>query len=657
MSEDEFKPRLGRLGAGGTSGKRARKFLGRIVAATARAGASTGVRSRRFDGSRIGRGASVGRVLRGSDRHASSRNRRVVIKARLVKLGTKGVSASRAHLRYIQRDSATPDGAPRGLYSADRDVADGTAFVERGSGDRHQFRFIVSAEDGDQYPDLKPFVRRLMAQMEEDLGTKLDWVAADHRDTGHPHSHIMLRGKDDRGENLIIAREYIAHGFRERASALVSLDLGPRTDLEIEERLRHDVSQERLTAIDRRLIRTMDADRMVSSADRDPLQQSLSAGRLKTLERLGLAEERGGGRWQLADGLEDTLRRMGERGDIIRTMQRELSARVPERVAADQVIEDSSEMQPIVGRLVARGLADELDDRHYLIVDGVDGRSHYIDIGKAEAVEPLPVDAIVQVTSSPREVREVDRTIIEVAAANDGHYTIDAHLRFDPSASEAFAETHVRRLEAMRRVMRSVQREPDGRWVIAPDHLERAAAFEARLAVDRPVRIELLSSVPLNRLKTMNAATWLDRELTSAQPLPLRESGFGREVRTAQMARQAWLVEQELAEQVSGRIAYRPNMLTSLQQRELQTAAKRISDELEKPFKEARQGSQIDGIFRRKIDLASGRFALVEKSREFTLVPWRPVLDRHLGKSVGGVLREGGMSWTIGRGRGGPSVE
>jgi hypothetical protein len=163
MSDDEFKPRIGRIRVRGTSGKRAKKFLGRVVAATARAGASTRVRTRRFDGSRIGRGASIGRVVRSGDRHAGSRTRRVVIKARLVKLGTKGVSASRAHLRYIQRDSATPDGAPGGLYSADREVADGAAFVERGNGDRHQFRFIVSAEDGDQYPDLKPFVRRLIA--------------------------------------------------------------------------------------------------------------------------------------------------------------------------------------------------------------------------------------------------------------------------------------------------------------------------------------------------------------------------------------------------------------------------------------------------------------------------------------------------------------
>ena len=87
--------------------------------------------------------------------------------------------------------------------------------------------------------------------LESDLGTKLDWVAVDHFNTEHPHTHIVLRGVDESGENLIIAREYISHGLRERASELVTLDLGPSTDQEIEARLRHDVDQERLTAIDR----------------------------------------------------------------------------------------------------------------------------------------------------------------------------------------------------------------------------------------------------------------------------------------------------------------------------------------------------------------------------------------------------------------------
>jgi hypothetical protein len=64
----------------------------------------------------------------------------------------------------------------------------------------------------------------------------------------------------------------------------------------------------------------------------------------------------------------------------------------------------------------------------------------------------------------------------------------------------------------------------------------------------------------------------------------------------------------------------------------------------------------VDGVYRRAIDLASGKFAVIEKSREFTLAPWRPVLERHLDQQVSGVMRGDGISWTIGRQRSGPSV-
>jgi hypothetical protein len=187
-------------------------------------------------------------------------------------------------------------------------------------------------------------------------------MAVDHFNTERPHTHIVLRGVDDRGDNLIIAREYISHGLRERASELVTLDLGPRTDREIEARLRHDVDQERLTAIDRRLLRRMDADRTVSPADNDPLQQSVAAGRLRKLRSMDLAEDIGGGRYRLADGMEETLRRMGERGDIIRVMQRELTARRLDRAGVERVI--ASELrEPIVGKLISQGFSDEHRER------------------------------------------------------------------------------------------------------------------------------------------------------------------------------------------------------------------------------------------------------------------------------------------------------
>ncbi|MEO1168750.1 MAG: relaxase/mobilization nuclease RlxS [Pseudomonadota bacterium] len=654
MTDESFEPRIGRMRAKGAK----RRYIGLVVAAARRAGRRTGVRSRRFDGSRIGRGAGIGRVLGSRDRYAHFRARRVIIKTRLVKLAGKGMGAAKAHLRYIERDGVTREGEPGQLYAADKDTADGKAFIERCDNDRHQFRFIVSAEDGDQYRDLKPFVRKLMTQIEEDLDTKLDWVAVDHFNTGHPHSHIMLRGVDDHGDNLVIAREYISHGMRERAMEIATLDLGPRTDLEIEERLRHDIGEERLTVIDQRLLHDMDGQRTVSTIDRDPFRQSLRTGRLQKLGKLGLAEDIGDGRWRLADGLDGTLRRMGERGDVIRTMQRALTAARLDRTPAERAIFDpaAKDAEPVIGRVVMRGLADELHDRHYLIVDGVDGRTHYVGIGKGDAVEPLADGAIVRVTPRHSGVRKVDRTIMEVAAANDGRYSVDAHLKNDPSASEEFAQTHVRRLEAMRRSMRSFEREAGGSWRIADNHLDKAAAYEARRMRDRPVAVEALSPVPLRDLPEADAATWLDSELLAKDRAPVRDAGFGSDVRAATAVRKQWLVDEGLAEQRGGEIVYRKGMIETLRRRELLRVASNLSDELGLRFVEAKAGDRIEGTLLKRVDLKSGRYALVAKSKEFTLAPWRPVLERHVGKAVSGVMRADRISWTLQRGRGGPTI-
>lgn len=655
MSDDEqFTPKLGRGGA--RDGRKVLRYGSRVLVAARLAGSKTGIVRRRFDGSRIGRGASMGRVLSSRDRFASLRERRAIVKARLVRLGPKGLPGGQAHLRYIQRDGVTRDGSPGKLYGPGSDRADGQAFLERSNCDRHQFRFIVSAEDGAEYPDLRPYVRRLMTQAEHDLGTKLDWVAVDHFNTDQPHSHIILRGVDERGENLVIAREYIAHGFRERAAELATIDLGPRTDREIEARLRLDVEQERLTAIDRRLLKRMDEERVVAAASGDPFQQAIATGRLRKLAGMGLAEELRGGRWRLADGIEDTLRRMGERGDIIRTMQRELTERKLERARLDRRIHDQLGEQ-IVGRVIHRGFSDEYNDRHYLMVDGVDGQVHYLDIGRGDQPEATPEGSIVRVTPRSAGIRKVDRTVAEIAALNGGHYSIETHLRHDPSATQAFAETHVRRLEAMRRAGVGVERNTDGSWSIAEDHLDRAAAYETCAFRARPVAIEMLAAVPLTQLQGADAATWLDRELMVTSPLPIRDVGFGSEVRAALAVRQQWLVEQRLADADGNLVRLRANAILVLQRRELLGASEQLARELGKQFVELQPGSRIDGKLTRAIDLIGGRFAIVEKSKEFTLVPWRPVLEARIGKSASGIMRADGVSWHFGRSRSAPNVE
>ncbi|AEG50373.1 hypothetical protein Sphch_2731 [Sphingobium chlorophenolicum L-1] len=655
--DDEIEPRLGKPHA--TPIRRGRSYRGLVLQAANLAGGirTAGGRRGRFQGNRSGVGIGVGRVLASRDRFAAFRQRRVMVKSRIVRLGrTKGMDAARAHLRYIQRDGVTREGTPGQLYSAGEDRGDGKAFLERQSGDRHQFRFIVSAEDGEQYAELRSLTRRLMTQMEQDLGTKLDWVAVDHFNTGHPHSHIVVRGKDERGHDLVIGREYLTGGIRERAAELVSLDLGPRTDIEIGERLQREIEQERLTSIDRHLLRGMDQDRTVIATDRDPFQQSLRAGRLRKLERLGLADEIEPGRWSLSEGMDDVLRRMGERGDIIRTMQRAFSAQGLARAATDYVIADPATMKALVGRVVERGLSDEFHDRHYLIVDAADGRSHYVDIGSGEATNAIPAGALVRIEPKPAAARGVDRTVAEIAAAHGGRYSIDIHLGHDPHASQSYAETHARRLEAMRRTMGGPDREADGTWRITPDHVEQAALFEARLAKAAPVIVETLSTLPLARQVDSDGATWLDRQIAGADPEPLRDAGFGRDAREALARRRQWLIEQGLARQEQGHIVLRANLLATLRRRELARVGGQLSHELGLGYSEARPGERIEGVYRRPVDLASGRYALIEKSREFTLVPWRPLLDRHVDKQVSGVMRGDAINWTIGRQRSGPSI-
>jgi type IV secretory pathway VirD2 relaxase len=653
MSDDDFTPKLGRKR--GKDGKHVVKYGGRIVAAARLAGSRTGVLSRRFDGSRIGRGASMGRLLSSRDRLAGFRGRRAVVKASLIRLQGKAGQVARAHMRYIQRDGVTREGLPGELYGPETDRADGDDFLKRTAGDRHQFRFIVSAEDGAEYPDLKPYVRRLMTQVEQDLGTRLDWVAVDHFNTERPHTHIVLRGVDDRGDNLIIAREYISHGLRERASELVTLDLGPRTDQEIGARLRHDVDQERLTAIDRRLLRRMDADRTLAATDNDSFQQSVTAGRLRKLKAMDLAEDIGGGRYRLADGLEDTLRRMGERGDIIRLMQRELTARRLDRAGVEQVA-SSDLREPLVGRVISRGFSDEHRDRHYLMVDGVDGRVHYVDIGRGDATPAAPEGATVRIAPSRMAATQADCTVDMIARANGRRYSVDLHLRHDPDASEAFATSHVRRLEAMRRAGAGPERSADGSWTIPDDHLARAEAYAARQQRDRPVTVSVMSRLPVADLSVKGASTWLDRELAAPVPIAVRDVGFGREVRTALAARRQWLIEQQLADGERQNFRLRAGALESLRQRELDRAGSSIAGQLSKRFEPARVGERIEGLIARRVDLESGSYALVERSRDFTLVPWRDVLERNIGKAASGILRADGINWQFGRGRSGPTI-
>jgi type IV secretory pathway VirD2 relaxase len=679
MSRDDasdFRPRTGRIrDQVRAGGRRAQSFVDQVMKAAAKANGGPLTKAQLRGGkrrggsagkgrcSRIGRGQAVADSLKqqASERSPSQRQRRVVVKARIVR-HRAGSGAAGAHLRYIQRDGTTRDGERGQLYGPERDREDGRAFIERGDGDRHSFRVIVAPEDGDRLSDLRGFTRDVMRQMETDLGTKLDWVAADHYNTGHPHSHVVIRGKDDLGRDLIIAQDYITDGVRLRAQERATLELGPESDLELREKLRAEITAERFTRIDRAMIeeaqdRVLDL-RPEAGQVRADFDRTLRLGRLKTLERYGLAAEAVPGVWTISEQLEPTMRALGESGDIVKAISRALTERGLERGMDRYVLHGEEMTQPVIGRVIGKRLTDELGDRVALIVDGVDGRTHHVALGDKAVALDAPMGSIVEIGRASVGPRASDRNIAAMAA-DTGVYrpsehramAVDGHIRVPGGDFDGYIDSHVRRLEALRRAG-VVERLDGDRWTIPADYEARATAYDT--AQSRRMNLRVLCTFDLERQITSDGATWLDRELVSPNRTQLTQAGFGSEVSSALERRKDSLVDQGLASRTpEGGVRAPRDLLSRLEQQEIARVGPEMAKARGLTFKPTEAGNYVSGTLVGSTNLGSGKFAMIDDGVGFSLVPWQPVLDQRIGRQITGVaMQGGGIDWTFGRNRG-----
>ena len=596
-------------------------------------------------GSRLGRGHTAARF---AGAKLTPLSRRVTIKTLLVNQQRASPQSLAKHLRYIERDGVGRDGEPGQAYGSQTDAADLDAFKERCADDRHHFRFILSPEDGAELEDLRTYTRHLMGRMEADLGTGLDWVAVNHWNTDNPHAHIVVRGRDDTGKDLIIAGDYIADGFRHRAAELATEWLGQRTELEIQQALQREVEQERWTSLDRTLKREADDEGQVQierfNEPKLQRQRLLLIGRLQHLQRMGLADETQPGTWAVHADAEKTLRALGERGDIIRTMQRAMSGQSRELA----VFEPGDDSRTITGRVAAKGLADELRDRAYLVIDGTDGKAHYVALNARDESANYSTGAVVEVRGSA-DVRAADRNI--AALASGGLYRNDHHLAIAQGQAQAGRDpqevvaAHVRRLEALRRAG-IVERVAEGLWKVPDDLPERGRQYDAQRLGG--VAVELKSHLPIERQTRIIGATWLDQHLIGGGK-GLGELGFGREVKDALQKRADFLVEQGLAERRGQRVILARNLLDTLRNRELTQAAKDIAAETGLEHRPVADGRRAAGIYRRSVMLASGRYAMLDDGMGFSLVPWRPVIEQRLGQQLAATVHGSGVSWENGR--------
>ena len=552
---------------------RSKSFLAQALKATQKAGGfpRRGARSGRAFGR--GRAASLA-----ATRLLNDRARSAMVKARVVRR-MRSPGALRAHISYLQRDGVTRDGSPGKLFDAMGDDADGRPFAERCTDDRHHFRFIVSPDDGAELGSLRSFARELMDQAARDLGTSLDWVAVDHWNTEHPHVHILVRGRADDGSDLVISRDYIAKGLRARAGDLVTRELGLRSELEIRRGLEAESTAERWTRVDRLLAREAGATEGVvdlrpqGDGLRDPLRE-IKIARMRTLERRGLAEPTGPARWVLAADAEPRLRALGERGDVIKRLHKTLAREAAARDPSSFVLEGEGHGEAVVGRLMARGLDEELKGTAFAIVDGIDGRIHHLRLPDIDAAGDGPIGGIVE-------------------------------LR---------------------------------RFVDAGHRPRLALAVRSELGLDQQIRAE--------------GATWLDRGLVAREPVDLARSGFGSDVRTALEQRIDVLIRRGLASRDGGRTTLARNLVETLRNRELNVVGRRLASETGLAYLPAAAGTPVAGIYRQRLSLASGRFAMIDNGLGFQLVPWSPSLERELGKQVNGIAGPGNVDWGSGRKRG-----
>jgi len=601
----------------------------------------------------FGRRSKSSARLSGGSQYQSglSWSRRVVVKVSIVRMAGKGAGAQRLHLKYIERDSAAPDGEKGKLYERSSGEVDSKAFEERGADDRHQFRVIVSPEDGREMESLSAVTKDLMRDMERDLGTKLDWVAADHYDTGQPHTHIVIRGKRDDGKDLVMPKDYISRGIRERAEELVTIELGRIPEADVKRKIAMGVEAERYTYLDRGLAKKCENGLVDISRPKrgQAWRAQLERRRLRTLSQMDLASPRGSGVWNLAPDFEKTLIRMGERGDIIKGLHRITASKSLGRIIdASSIYNPASEnARALTGSLITSGVRDDINDKAYIVLDTADGKCRYLEIGSASKLEGLSEGMIITVHPVNLGPKPSDQTIAQLASVNDGRYSPAKHIA-QPNVSHDYVTAHVRRLEAMRRAGH-VERTGDGSWSVPDDYLKRASAYEKAQSACRGAEFSFKSTQTLAQMTKAIGATWLDEQLRDCDD-SLAPRGFGKQLQQARQLRRQFLMEQGYNVTQGKRL--NQSVLDDLETRDLASASKAYGKSSYRDYVPAQGSARVRGKYVGVINRPSGKYAVLEKNLEFTLVPWRENMDKQLGRELSGQLRSRTFSWSVERGRG-----
>jgi type IV secretory pathway VirD2 relaxase len=445
--------------------------------------------------------------------------------------------------------------------------------------DQHHFRLIISPEKGEQIADLKAYVREVMARVERDVqheagqgssegsgkgskrgsngasGDRLEWLAINHFNTDQPHAHVLIRGvtgplversagrsiegsiersKEPSPEHkvgarnhahkvidpfnarvLILSRQTISHGLRNRAEEVATELLGERSLDEIRHAREKEVGAERWTGLDRQIARQIDLQsdseilpKTARSTPRSPHaidiapdrlqgvsghERGLLVRRLQTLQQLGLATPTRGSTWRVDPDFRERLTALGTRGDIIKTLYANhgtqahaWAGRVVPFGLADRL--ENRAAKPLEGVVVAHGVAadvmGEMTLERYLVVRDGKGQDHYATVREGAAYDRVQNGATVVLGRAGFDQDQGIKEIIRVAESiRDRLYSVTAHradlaTRDDLTKSDRdrLIDLAARQAEQLAgRAGAGIERDVEGVFKVIPAQLQKHA--------------------------------------------------------------------------------------------------------------------------------------------------------------------------------------
>jgi type IV secretory pathway VirD2 relaxase len=570
-----------------------------------------------------------------------SRRQRVIVKALVSRHGpSKARGSITRHAAYLGRDSASGDGRSGVFYDASRDAVDARSEVIGWAADRHHFRVIISPEQGQDIPDMTAYVRQVMARIGSDLGTKLDWFGINHHNTDNPHAHVMIRGRREDGTDLVIPRQYLSHGMRERACEVATELLGERSVEQVQEAKLKEVQAERFTSLDRMIERCLEGGRIDVSPTRSigfgPEDRGLVTARLQHLQTLGLAQKQKGTWWALEADFKQTLRDLGSRNDVIKQLYATLgteAGRVHRMAAGNEL------PQPIAGIVIALGNADELSDDRFVVLRDARGQAHYGRVPESDEYRAIRVGSIAELGAGVHRRQEVNQQIVEVAKAHGGVYSTEphaAHLHtIHPDWTDRQIDSRVRSASARLAFVAGyegsgVQAMGDGRYEITGPEFD---SFSRRRSARTDLRV--VASYSLPEQVQARAVTWLDCQAFLQNPDErLTEHPA---VQEALDQRRQWLVKHGYAERADADgscVQLVPGAIKRLAAEERQAADRKLEERYHRPVSELVQGGSVTGKYQGIEELHSGRRIVVLTDDDVVVAPTRRSPQANVGDRV-----------------------